>query len=161
MQKGGIKVNAGLLKLAGMLGRMDSNVRLHAFVYLAQEIGNWTGTQYEFDFSLNLPFSPELEDDFITLQKVGKVRHFEKEYVVQETLLPKEDEANLNILKELATWDTGQLVGLARLLYLRRVSPDTRPSWEGARRLFLMSKENFDRLTSQAEGLQLALATKG
>lgn len=154
-------MSAGLLKLAGMLGYMDSNLRLHAFTYLAQEVGDWTETQYEFDFSLNVPFSPELEDDFIELQKKKAILNIENEYVVQEVVEPEGSEGNLDLLKELARLDTWLLVDLSRLIYLRNASQDAPVSLEMARRFFLMTRQKFEELVRQARGLRLAVVTEG
>lgn len=148
---------SGLLKLTGVLKEIDSNSRLHSFVYLAQEIGDWKGTAYHFDFTLNVPFSPELEDDFMRLQQSGAVRCAENGYVVVESTFPTPDDGNLELLTKLAAGETRFLVDLSRLVYLSRAESDLGTLEERARKFFLMGKEKFDGLMAQARGLKLVL----
>lgn len=148
-----------LLGLAGLLGRMDSNLRLHAFVYLAQEFGCWEDAKYEFDFTLNVPFSPELEDEFLQLQKGGSVRYEDGEYVVDTPATLPSTLKHPEVLREIAGWDTWQLVDLARLVFLE-TDPVSEPSLEErAKRLFLMGKEKVAVLKEQMKGLDVALVT--
>jgi len=151
-------VASTLLEMAGLLGRMDSNLRLHAFVYLAQEFGCWD-ERYQFDFALNVPFSPELEDDFLQLQESGAIRYADGEYVVAAPVDHPSGVSHVYVLREIAVWDTWQLVDLARFVHLQRTARGDEPSLEEhAKKLFLMGKEKVSDLRERIKDFDLALA---
>lgn len=149
-----------LLELAGLLERIDTNLRLHAFVYLAQEFQCWKEERYDFDFALNMPFSPELEDDFIRLQSEQAVVYVDGEYIINSTVPPSSLIPHLNVLREIAACDTWQLVDLARLVYLLKTGPSSGPSIEErAGKLFFMGKEKVSGLREKMKDFPLSFAT--
>ncbi len=151
-------MSSQLQELTSLFKEIDSNSRLHSFVYLAQKIGGWKGTAYHFDFALNVPFSPELEDDFMRLQKTGAVKCTENGYVVVESVFSAPGDGNLELLKKLADGETRFLVDLSRLVYLVETGSDPEiPLEERARKFFLMGREKFKELMARARSLKLVL----
>lgn len=136
-----------------ILKKAKSNVHLHAFVFLAQKIADWKETQYSFDFSSNLPFSPELEDDFIELQKKRKVfRDLEGNYKLLSPDFPAIQ--NEKLLK-LAEIPFHILIILSYIIYIRKYRKDIPFSYKRISEFFLIPQENIQEAENYAKNIGL------
>ncbi|MDH7578886.1 MAG: hypothetical protein QHH75_13965 [Bacillota bacterium] len=116
----------GMLKKCGHLSGM---LELQCLTYIAQEI-DWIKTDYLFDFSLNLPFSSQLERDCLILELRGLITGAQEPVPSGLRLTTKGAEAaggEPDAGFELCSFDPRFLILLSQLLYLRSIREDQEP----------------------------------
>lgn len=103
----------------------ESNTKLHAIVFIAQEINIIGKNEYNFDYSLNLPFSESLERDYLMLRDEGFVYEDEEGHIVVNDQLNESvnasqidkidkliDEEKISILQKLSIFETKDLINI-------------------------------------------------
>lgn len=153
----------------------ESNTKLHAIVFIAQEINIIGKNEYNFDYSLNLPFSESLERDYLMLRDEGFVYEDEEGHIVVNDQLNESvnasqidkidkliDEEKISILQKLSIFETKDLINISRLIYLRKVYPDIKDDSnkleEKARNMFFISNQSFKDIFNRLNNLHANLA---
>ncbi len=134
----------------------DSVIHLHAYVFLAQKLGVIPGN-YVFDYSLNIPFSKKLEEEFAILSQEGFI--VEVDNGTKFELPAKKAGEGLHVIEEkqaiqlekIASLDAKIAVNIAHLFYLKEITPEFENLKENkenfqkkARRTFFMNLVDFN-----------------
>lgn len=116
----------GMLKKCGQLSGM---LELQCLTYIAQQI-NMIKTDYRFDFSLNLPFSSELERDCLILELRGLITGAQESVPSGIKLTAKGSETAVKEMDagfDLCNFDPHYLILLSQILYLKNTSESREP----------------------------------
>lgn len=144
----------------------ESKAKLHALVFIAQEMNLVNKKQYEFDYSLNLPFSESLERDYLILHDAGFVCENEEGYIVANGSLDVKDvekiiaNDKLQVLEELSAFSAKDLINISRLLYLRKTYPEINNEEklsEKAKAMFFISGQSFRDIFNRLNASKLKL----
>jgi len=132
--------------------RFESTTRIHALIFNAQQL-EVIPQRYKFDYSMNIPFSEDLEEELLNMKKDGRAQGGPD----NELCTLKNN--NEGLLK-LSRLDTEELVNLSRLLYLKQTFPELdnkEQLQEKARRLFFIDEDRFTNImdTFKSKGMCL------
>lgn len=133
----------------------DSIIHLHAYIYLAQEL-NIIPQEYSFDYSLNIPFSKRVENEFSILCWEGFIVEVENgmRFKVPAEKLNRGFQVigtqQISRLEKIASLDPETLINMAHLLYLLKINPelkeqeDRKDFQRKASRTFFMNLTTFN-----------------
>lgn len=148
----------------------ESRAELHAIVFIAQEIELISKKEYDFDYSLNLPFSESLERDYLILRDEGLVWEDEEGHIRANESLSLDctdkliADEKVSVLRELSAIDTKDLINVSRVLYLRKAYPDIKDQnklGEKAKNMFFISSQSFKNIFDRLNDLSPSLAHGG
>ena len=146
-----------LKNVASIVEKFESITELHTLIFVAQELGFIPKT-YEFDYSLNLPFSEALERDFVFLLYEEK---FFKEGLSGEYIVDRKNSSisekqsdffNENGIEKLSQCNVTELLNMSRVLYLADKFPklkDNDIKFEKIRRTFLINSDSIQNIFKQ------------
>ncbi len=131
----------------------ESITQLHALIFVAQELG-YIPKEYEFNHSLNLPFSETLECDFLFLLHDQFLREgLSGEFIVEQLEIKDNGMVNINGIENLSKRKVIELLNMSRVLYLADRFPELKDDniklEEKARRTFLISKDSIQGIFDQ------------
>ncbi len=132
------------LKDIFVLGKQfDSSTHLHSLIYIAQEL-KLIPNLYDFDYSLNIPFSEKLEEELLVAKSENIIvdANNGKRLQVAEGLSKEElsdiNKAQAEQFNELFVIDSNTVENVAQLLYIMKNNPE------------LVKKENEEQLLKKA-----------
>lgn len=136
---------------------IKSYTMLHVITFIAQKF-NLIPQVYDFDYSLNLPFSEALEKDYLLLREEGFIIENEEGLIEVDAeqkkplkeMFSKEQAAEI---KKLSSLDLKTLIDISRLMYLCEKYPETCKDRfmleEKARHTFFITSQTFKRVFEQ------------